>query len=654
MPRRFYYLLLAIVSLCIVISCKKTEYEDILKKDYNTSVHAPEIVSDFTIQLQARALQPNESGTWKIISGEVMEEYVYFEDITNPFSKFVGIPGESYRLEWTVKGGGGSNNSTTIDVKIPTLSLEIVETTPSHFQTIRHFQVDPKYRGKWSFDKPYGYIWSRYHDGVSEPDENKPSIQLHGFSHTTYIATYTVKYAGKDFVFTKQVTTGEYQEDEALEELQTRRGNSRVVEDNQGRVVELNLQASGTAWILEHENQFPSIRALKHLRKLILGGSSVGQIPKVLGDHYHNLEYLDMDHNGEFLVMPDNIGNLKNLKTLIISPARVLENYTFKLPSSFAKLESLENCSIRYVGMVDFNGTLGGLKNLKHLSSMVTDIPDNIGNLKNLEFLELIVKKSYIPETLSACSNINFLRLIFQDQDIRRIDLPSKIGNLKKLNHFEITTNHLYNLPESIGGLPSLNFLTISSGTLQSIPASFGNLSQLESLTLGGAYTALPEEISNLKKLRFLSVSPSLTKLPESIGGLSALEYIDLSSSAITILPASFGNLKNLKDVRATFSKLNTLPVSFANLDKLEKIDFGYTQFTTFPEPLIGLKSINRIILNGTKFKRIPSSIYGMREGVLMDLYLSSIDIDHLREVVKRKIGITFQTDVGWIYYVQE
>lgn len=649
---KFRYLILFAICLSLFSACKKSEIEEILRKNYESTNQTPELLNEFTVQLRGRVLQENERGYWKIIKGEIVEDFVVIDNASNPFSKFKGIPGETYQLEWTITHTDKSTTSSTIDVKIPDLNVEIRETTPSKYKTIRYFEVDPKYKGKWTFDKPYGHIHSVYSDGISEAVENKPSIQLHGYSHTTYKVTYKVNYAAKEYVFTKEITTGEYQEDEALDELRAYRGGHRAVQDAQGRIVELNLQASGMAHKLEDMDTFPYMRALKHLRKLVIGGSSAGQIPKVVGAHYLDLEVLDAQFIGEFLVMPENIGNLKKLKTLILEPARVLENYTFKLPKSFANLESLEHCSIRYVGMVDFNGTLGSLKKLKHLSSMVTELPDDIGNLKNLGFLGLIVAKSYIPESLSSCTNLSFLRLIFQDQDLKRIDLPSKIGNLKKLNHFELTTDNIYSLPESFGGLSSLNFLTISTATLQSIPASIGKLSQLESLTLGGSYATLPEEIGNLKNLKTLFLSPSLTKLPENIGGLSALEYIDISWSAITSLPPSFGNLKNLKEVNAVFSQLNTIPDSFSKLDKLEKIDFGYTKFTSFPEALINLKSIHSIVLNGTKFKTIPTSIYNMREGVLMSLYLSDVDINHLRELVKIKLGVVFQTDAGWIYYV--
>ena len=625
------------------VACSKTEYQDVLKTVYEPEADSGELYDEFTVQLKGSPLQKGETGTWSIEKGKIVEDYVKIEDPNNPNSLFKGIPGEEYRLTWSVTNGG-TDRKVDVIIKIPELNIEIQENTPASFRTILHFAVDPKYKGKWSVDKPYGYLNSTYHDGWARPVEENPTIELHGYANTNYEVTYTMSYAGKSYQFTKKVQTGDYQENEALSELQMGRGG-RVIEDKDGHIIEINMQASGIAHRFNEPDFFPALKAFKYLRKLILGGSSLKDVPTIFGDHYLALEELSLDGVGYYLTVPQNFGNLTKLKSFHLTPMRSPDlGYTVVLPKTFGNLKSLETLIMRYVGNVDFNGTLGKLTNLKHFDCFVTQIPKDFGNLTKLVSTEILAQQAYIPLSLSQCRNLRFARFNFVYPGSSPVTLPSDIDNLTKLDTLEIYgESRLQTLPQSFGNLKSLKQLWIQGETLQSIPDNIGNLSNLRFWLVGGKFKTLPTSIGNLKNLEDFWLSPSVEKLPDEFGGLSNLSYLNMENSRLRSLPETFGQLKKLKEINARASSITHFPKSFEQLDGLLKLDFNYSKLEKFPVQICALKNVNDVILNGTYLGRIPDEIYSMRSGVVFSLYqCMGMDYDQLKEITTKRDGLVF------------
>ena len=637
------------------LGCSK-EKEDILKTEYAAQADPSELYSEFTVQLKGNALQKNEKGSWQIAKGKLMEKFVEIKDPDNPNTLFLGLPGEEYTLSWTVTHSNKSTSSSSVVVKIPELEIKIEEYTPDHFQTIRFFAVDEKYKdiGKWSIDKPVGHLHSMYHDGYFRPNvEDNPTIEVHGFANTEYEIKYLINYGGKSYRFSKVIKTGNYQEDEALHELQMGRGTSRVVEDKNRHVIELNLQASGITYRFNEVESFPALKAFTYLRKLILGGSSLRDVPTVFGDHYLALEELSLDRVGKDLNIPENFGNLTKLKSLHLTPLySATENRTLKMPKSFGNLSSLEYLRIEYAGNIDFNGTLGKLTNLKTLACTVTDIPNDFGNLKKLESLDIRAQKAYLPASFSTCANLRFARLSFWNSGSSTASLPSDIDNLTKLDTLEITGEHrMQTLPQSFGNLKNLRHLWIEGQSLQSIPDNIGNLSNLEFWLVAGQFKTLPPSIGNLKNLKYLWLSSSVQNLPNEFGHLTSLSYLNLESSKLTTFPETFGQLKNLKEINARASTITHFPKSFGNLDGLEKLDFNYSKLEKFPESICDLKKINIINLNGTRIGKLPEAIYRLKDDVQIMLY-QAIDVDfvQLKEITSKRGGLLFYTDQGYIH----
>lgn len=644
-----------IITACIAFfsSCKKIEEVQVLKDSFEPTLSEPNVTNeDFVINLNARALQKGESGEWKIINGLVLDNFVFFEDKNNPFSRFKGIPGEEYKLRWTRWDLNKKESSIEITVIIPSLDIKITDATPSNFKTIITLQVNPKYKGTWSITPAYARLESRYMDGYAEPFEKKPVINIHGYANTNYTATYTYKYAGKEFKFHKVFTTGDYQQEEALYELQLSPNSREVRRDNNNNVIELNLQASGIAWIMNASEKYPALKSLKWLRNLNLGGSSLGQIPNLFGDAFINLEELNLDRVGKDLIFPENFGNLTKLKKLIVAPLNFsAPDRMVTLPKSFGKLKSLESFIASSFGLIDFNGTLGELDNLKILELYMKALPDNIGELKKIEKISVLVRDPYIPSNLSNCENLKILNLRFLSNTDTKITLPADINKLIRLERLELNSSMLHELPESFSDLKALKTLYLNQVSLKELPQNFGNLSSLENLELYGKLNYLPKSFGNLNKLKSLSLGGNLEELPESFGNLSSLTNFYAAASYLKRLPESFGNLKNLKELNAQRSKLESLPESFGNLDALEKLSLNNCNLTVLPKSFFDLKNISIIYLSGNAVGDIPNDISRMKTGVVFYLnQVPNFNLNKMNHILSISKGKTFYTDFGYFY----
>ena len=638
-----------ILTLFLLSGCSKTEYVDVLQDIYPAQAsHTNPEGADFFVELQGKALQPGDIGEWEIVTGTVVDKFVYFENAKNPFSKFYGIPGEKYTLSYKITHYNKTTSSHEIDVRIRDIEISIDVASTSNFKTKILLFITPHYKGYWSFDKPHGLIKSNIHGGTYAPPEQRPSITFQGYENTEYTATYNYEYAGKKFTFHKKFITGEYQEDEALEDLGLRRDSYRVVTDSDGHVVELNLQGSEYTGRLEDLKTFPSFQSLKYLRKLNLGGSAIDVFPEVIGKYFLRLEDLDMDGVGAAMDIPENFGNLSKLKKFVFSPLWMVDrNRVLTLPKSFANLKALEYLIIKDGGFVEFNGTLEGLNSLHTLSAAVLTIPDHIGQLKKLTFLNMFTNDTYIPSTIGNCTALSILYLNFAPPS-SPIVVPEEIGQLKKLETLKISAALLADFPESFGGLTSLKEFTIPTGNFKKIPESIGKLTNLEHVTLNCAIEAVPSSIGNLTKLKSVLIKGPFESLPESFGNLTELEYLNMDFSGLKTLPSSFGNLKKLEKISITHAQLSEIPDSFSGLDALHTAYLAQNKLTKFPDAIFGLKSLRTLYLNNNDIREISDMVFANKEIWIYIWYNMNLDVNLLKAVVAKQRGIVFISEHGW------
>ncbi len=136
---------------------------------------------------------------------------------------------------------------------------------------------------------------------------------------------------------------------------------------------------------------------LKELRELDLWGGDYlptwppflnnnigGQVPPEIGQ-LRELKFLDLSLNAFQDPLPAEIGDLENLRTLLLS-----SNDLSDLPPEIGNLVHLEILSLRGNDLVELTPVVGDLENLRELllgSNPLTTLPSSIGNLAGLEVL---------------------------------------------------------------------------------------------------------------------------------------------------------------------------------------------------------------------------------------------------------------------------
>ena len=271
-------------------------------------------VGEFKVNLNAEALKENENGVWTIYSG-LVDEKVFFEDDKNPKTIFHGLPGEQYKLIWTLTTLGKTATD-TITVTFAPLKVEITNLSPSFYKTRLHLSTDKYDRGIWTVEGFIHHIENRNFGGTIIPAEESPHIIFYGMENTSCKLTWTTWYGSKSASASITLNAGAYQQDEALEDLSV--DDRQYKKDENGNVIELNLHGLGTAWSFRDINWFPALQSLKHLKKLYLSGSGFYDFPEVITSNYLDLEVLYIAHNA-FSSIPESIGNLTKLDTLIMN-----------------------------------------------------------------------------------------------------------------------------------------------------------------------------------------------------------------------------------------------------------------------------------------------------------------------------------------------
>ncbi|PSN58457.1 hypothetical protein C0J52_00772 [Blattella germanica] len=247
------------------------------------------------------------------------------------------------------------------------------------------------------------------------------------------------------------------------------------------------------------------------LEELYLDSNRIRDLPRPLF-HCHGLRILSMSDN-EVQSLPPAIASLINLQHLDLSRNGIV-NQLEKLPEGFTQLLSLEELYLNDT-CLDF-------------------LPANFGRLTKLRILELRENNlNTLPKSIARLSSL-------ERMDIGQNEFSDLfIGNLKKLTHFDASTNNINWVAPEIGSCSSLTDLTLSCNEIPEIPDSIGNLKMLVTLKLD---------------------DNQLTSLPPSIGKLSNLEELILSQNDFETLSPCIGLLRKLNILNADDNMLEELP----------------------------------------------------------------------------------------------
>jgi Leucine-rich repeat (LRR) protein len=530
---------------------------------------------------------------WTIVSGLNETGKVYFEDASKPDTRFHGMPGETYTLQWSVSG----YSTSTVKIVFAPLQATITNNSPAN-QTQFFLTATTYDSGQWTIDGGnYAYIRNQTFGGTVIPDLNAPNVKFQGYAHRSYKLTWTTKYGSKTASTSITLNSGDYLETEGLTELQLSTGSNVVTYEN-GHVTGLNLGGNGITWVLTDTVGCPAIQAFTYLKKLTLSGGALFSFPTVIGDRYQQLEYLNVSHTG-FTSIPNNIGNLKKLKEFDAEYLSV-GGGVYSLPATFGQLQSLQVLRMEASGIQSLPDSFGQLQNLVYCdvaNNSLQYVPSSIGNCSNLVHLAMVTQNG-IPGTISKLSKLTFLYLASGS-----ISLPSDIGNMSSLDTLQLQGS-ITTLPTSFANLPISTLQITGSQNLSSLPSNFGSLPNLQFLTIAGSFTSLPASFSQLSKLQSCTLySTNLSSLPTDIGNLKNLQYLSCTNSKISALPASIGDLSVLIELRLGQNKISVLPTNFFSLTKIKTIDLGNNQLTSLPADFQNFKNtLSLLYLQGNNY----------------------------------------------------
>ncbi|KAM6595062.1 hypothetical protein CsatA_002765 [Cannabis sativa] len=312
-----------------------------------------------------------------------------------------------------------------------------------------------------------------------------------------------------------------------------------------------------------------------------------GRLPTSIGN-MTSLTYLDLSKNNVQGGIPGSIGKLCNLNWLDMSynklngtlPELLEGTHSCHSESPLPSLEYLHLKNNELVGLLP--QWLGQLRNLVKLilnkNLLNGPIPKSLGSLQNITHLDLSENRlnGTLPENLGKLSELSFLDVSFNQLTDGLI--PNSIGNIQYLNVLDLSSNNIIgNIPLSFGKLSSLNALDLSKNNLSgTIPKSFGQLSALQTLHLGDNKLSgnIPSSFQNLlsletldlgnnrlagniphwlgkswKNLRILKLRSNafLGELPSVLSNLSSLQVLDLADNGLNgSIPASFGYFRGM------------------------------------------------------------------------------------------------------------
>ncbi|KAH0682239.1 hypothetical protein KY289_019991 [Solanum tuberosum] len=335
--------------------------------------------------------------------------------------------------------------------------------------------------------------------------------------------------------------------------------------------------------------RIPTTTGLPNLKELILAVNQLeGEIPLFI-TNASKLEILELDRNSLTGTVPNNLGNLCELRTLLLHTNQLTNEPRVHELRFFISLADCKMLRYLQVGSNPLNGML----------------PNSIGNLSStIEYfnIEDAHINGFIPTSIGNMSGLTSLDI--QGNNLIG-SIPSDVGKLKQLQGLCLCTNKLQgHIPEAACHLSNLVELYLDGNELSGlIPECFGNFSMLQHLYLDSNKfsSKFPLSLWKMSGLLYLDVSKNSIEgeVPSDIGGLKAIVELCLYNNHFSgVIPTRLGELQNLQYIDlSNNSFFGQIPLSFANLISLEFLNLSLNALSgTIPkslEKLSYLKSIN-------------------------------------------------------------
>jgi Leucine-rich repeat (LRR) protein len=166
-----------------------------------------------------------------------------------------------------------------------------------------------------------------------------------------------------------------------------------------------------------------------------------------------------------------------------------------------------------------------------------------------VDSLQKIKEYKSLEEALLQPEKVYRLNLSNQKIKFPSDSVWSKFSNLEYLS---LKNDHLKEIPSGIGNLRKLQTLDLGGNDFKYLPTSFSKLSNLSEIYLNDDKNLdINQSFSVLKDLPQLKIlhleNDRLKKLPKSILFLDKIEYIYLNNNELNEFPSELIQLKNLK-----------------------------------------------------------------------------------------------------------
>ena len=399
-----------------------------------------------------------------------------------------------------------------------------------------------------------------------------------------------------------------------------------------------------------------------------LSEGPIGEWYGVTADATGRVTHLDLNQNNLSGPIPAELGNLSNLRELVLWQNQL----SGPIPSALQNLTALSHLDLtgnQLSGAIpSWLGNISTLIELHLESNRFTGtIPRELGNLSKLTVLHLNHNdlKGSVPAQLQ---NLHQLEQMYLHRNRLAGQIPTELGNLKSLTALALSDNQLQgSIPSQLVNLTSLQGLWLQGNQLTGpVPPWLGNLSNLEDLYLGdNEFTGpLPTELQNLSKLKrldlreiqlsgtvpswigeftelerlYLSRNQLTGPIPVWLSNLSNLTHLNLGGNQFTgPIPTQLGNLSNLTVLALYGNQLTgSIPPGLGNLSKLIHLQLYRNQLTgPIPSQLGSLSALKELTLHGNQFTgSIPAEL-----GDLTSLDALFLDGNQLTGAIPASLG---------------
>ncbi|CAL5328128.1 unnamed protein product [Camellia sinensis] len=383
------------------------------------------------------------------------------------------------------------------------------------------------------------------------------------------------------------------------------------------------------------------VQNLTKLRELNLGAVNISSVVSNSLLNLTSLTLLDLSGCGLLGKFPDGIFHLPHLNELSIWNNLALTGYFPEFVNSSSPLQYLGLSLTNFSG--ELPDSIGNLKSLKSLLAydckFYGSIPTSLGNLT--EMTDLVIGYNNFTGILPSLG-ANLTKLVELDLSNNQLrgPLPSQIIGLPNLARLSLGDNLINGtIPSWVFSLPALRYFNLSNnkltGHVKEFKSTHLTVVDLSNNNLHGRFPSSTFKLVNLSSLILSSnnFSGDLDMLCHAI----SLQNLVLSSNSFNgSIPQCLGNFSRyfyVLDLRKnnfsgtipdTFAKENSfetinldsngfegpVPKSLVNCERLQVLDLGHNKFSNkFPYWLGNLTSLQVLILRSNKFHGpIPNS----------------------------------------------